>query len=291
MARPLYGADGTVQPPSEIVRRLRAVDPHLALRLNPSGRGWWLVREWGEREPRRAMIQRGEMPADGAWDLLCEIPLDCDVWQVPGYLQTLRRVNGKEDVQRMLDEMDRYNDALREDAIEAAIADTMERAEHRAERGFGALPRVFNAGIPETPRPLSTPEGRAAALAATAAFAPPGEAEAAAALRVFNAGIPEAPVATYRGRCGRCRGTDDLVGEGFCEFCTGEIGKAEIEEQGAALVEGNVRTVLPKIRALSAADALLLDAAEAAEQAKAEPRATVLHAIRQQRNDPPRDAE
>ena len=151
----LYNAAGQTEPSPEIQRRLRAVDPHLSLRRNPSG-GWWVTTDWHERDPRRAMIQRGEVSAEDAWDLLCEIPLDCGAEEVPGYIARLQRVNGSAEVRRLIDGLERYNKSVAENAMNEALAETMNRGELAAERGFGALPRVYNAGIPNA-APAASP--------------------------------------------------------------------------------------------------------------------------------------
>jgi len=91
---------GQSQVPTDVQNRVRAIDPDLFLRptvqgyIDAGANGddykqttvWQLCLKWGQNDPRRERVKRGEYPEEAACDLLCVIPADCPLDQVPGYI-------------------------------------------------------------------------------------------------------------------------------------------------------------------------------------------------------------
>lgn len=147
----VLGADGSPQPPTEIVRRLRQIDDRFRLHPAPDGRAvWWVVRVWGEDDPRRAMIRRQEVSADDAYDLFCEIPRDCPVWEVPNFLMRRLERTTKPELRRMVDDLARYNADVKTATLDRAMEEPRNRLELGKQRLFN-LGRVASAGIPGAP--------------------------------------------------------------------------------------------------------------------------------------------
>lgn len=93
--------------PADVQRRLAEIDPRLHVRriktgyvdMSASGElhhnhpndyklseRWAVCMEWASDDPRRGMIQRGEMSPDSDFDLVGMIPPDCEVHAIPGHL-------------------------------------------------------------------------------------------------------------------------------------------------------------------------------------------------------------
>jgi hypothetical protein len=122
---------GTPEPPTDVVRRLRAVDPKLTLRWGPWG-AWQLVREWRSGDRRWERVQTERYDPAMAFDVIGHIPNDCSTEQVPAYVERLLREWGNADeAKRMLDQMDHYHTGTAtadvqeavEEAIEATVAE------------------------------------------------------------------------------------------------------------------------------------------------------------------------
>lgn len=121
-------------PPTEMVRRLKQIDPRLGLtfsstvdpatdRLRPT---WALTMEWLPDDPRRVMIQDGTIPLSYNFDILCWLPFDCSPDEAYGYVvQKFTLMQDKPDVKRMLERVHTYNQAARTEALRP----TMELAE------------------------------------------------------------------------------------------------------------------------------------------------------------------
>lgn len=64
--------------PPAAAARLREADPRLSMRFIQSAAGsyWAIQRTWDEHDPRRAGIQRQEIPPDAAQDIVAMLPGD-----------------------------------------------------------------------------------------------------------------------------------------------------------------------------------------------------------------------
>src|SRR5215204_1676458 len=103
---------GASHVPQEIQDRLKEIDPRLYIvpkqrsTLDCGAEGdrtglqwvWYVALKWPEQDPRRRMIQVGQIDPESAFDMLGEIPTDCPLEQVPGYL--VRQLKVANDVPR-----------------------------------------------------------------------------------------------------------------------------------------------------------------------------------------------
>lgn len=95
--------------PQDVTDRLKQIDPKLKIVakqrtvFDSGAEGdrpelqtvWYVVMEWPENDPRWRMVQWGQVSPDNAFDLLAQLPADCPIEQVPGYLaRQLKRSNG-----------------------------------------------------------------------------------------------------------------------------------------------------------------------------------------------------
>ena len=103
---------GTPEPPTDVVARLRRVDPHLSLRyfggFNGAGH-WGLVWSWPQSDPRWAEVQGQRVDPEKAFDIIGWVPMDCPVEQVPAYVERALRTFPREDVQRVASQMVQWN--------------------------------------------------------------------------------------------------------------------------------------------------------------------------------------
>lgn len=144
---------GLPVPPSGVVERLQQVNPNLGVAwVGDVGSGWWAITQsWSLTDPRRAMIQRGEVPEDGAFDVIVYLPPDCDVHQAFGYFQQAVQTSNRESVRSMLDRLDEYNRQQVQQNWNLAADPALERASHKL------VGTPFSAGGIETP---ATPKRR-----------------------------------------------------------------------------------------------------------------------------------
>lgn len=130
-------------PPSEIVRRLKQIDPRLGLtfdstvdpatdRLRPT---WALTMDWLPDDPRKRYVQDGSISLADARDILCWLPFDCSPDEAYGYVtQKFTVLRDKPDVQRMLDRVHAYNAAARKEVLRETVELGEELAEANVHR-------------------------------------------------------------------------------------------------------------------------------------------------------------
>lgn len=95
--------------PQEVQDRLKKIDPRMkivpkqTLKMDSGADGdrtelqwvWNVALGWPENDPRWRMVQVGQVDPEMAFDLLTQIPPDCPIEQIPGYLaRHLTRRNG-----------------------------------------------------------------------------------------------------------------------------------------------------------------------------------------------------
>ena len=118
----LYGADGTPQPPTDIVARLeeRGLKLYKFPDENPR---WGILSRWREDDPRREMIRKGEMSPGDDFDIIGYLPMDCPLEEVPTYLERQLRQHPREDIARLADRMRDWNEkGLAEQQVEEVVA-------------------------------------------------------------------------------------------------------------------------------------------------------------------------
>jgi len=106
--------------PQEILDRLELIDPRLGLRLLtlPGGDGkaeWWaLTLNWEQNDKRRGDLTDQLF----AFDILGYLPLDCSVRDAESYVKnSFLGHKTRPDVNRMLYELDKWNDSIVKDAM------------------------------------------------------------------------------------------------------------------------------------------------------------------------------
>lgn len=102
-------AGGQSHVPQDIQDRLKAINPRL--KVVPKQQGvydsgaedlrqslrwvWFVVMTWPEGDPRWQRVKYGQVDPDMAFDVLGQLPPDCPLEQVPGYLSNqIKRSNG-----------------------------------------------------------------------------------------------------------------------------------------------------------------------------------------------------
>lgn len=132
----LYGSDYKPVPPADIVRRLKQINPALGLEFTDpgyEGGGHWAVTwEWPSDDERWKSVQTGEVPKENARDILARLPLDCDASQAYGYVvNSFRACHSREDVQKLLARVEKYNDDLIRQREDEMMAEPLNRVEVR----------------------------------------------------------------------------------------------------------------------------------------------------------------
>lgn len=108
---------GNPTPPSDMVRRLKQIDPLMGVRFVAYGgalgntQNWWAITmDWSPTDPRQKMIQAGMMNPDYAFDIICQLPLDCPVDSAYGYVvQGFKSIANKDESLRLLNRATEYN--------------------------------------------------------------------------------------------------------------------------------------------------------------------------------------
>ena len=128
MASPvvLFGADGTPQPPQDILRRLRAVDPRLGMKYTKHvpDTPWSITLSWHENDPRREAVRTQQMSEENAMDVIARLPMDCSVNDAAAFITRRMAMWPREDVNALVSKMDSFTQAA--EVGEAAVADVME---------------------------------------------------------------------------------------------------------------------------------------------------------------------
>lgn len=121
---------GTPEPSPEIQRRLRGVNPNLHLRYIGGGGAWAICFHWRDDDPRRERIQQRDLDPDKAFDIVGYLPMECSVDQAPAYLERSLRTFPREDIQRMVQDIENFNlTAPTAQAVDAAIAEVLDSAD------------------------------------------------------------------------------------------------------------------------------------------------------------------
>lgn len=107
----ILGASGRPEPPTDIVRRLRAIDPGLSLRFIPGViETWAITLTFREDDPRREGMRDGSISPDCDYDIIGWLPAGCPLDEAPGYVGRAFGTHPKESVRKMLQRMDEWNE-------------------------------------------------------------------------------------------------------------------------------------------------------------------------------------
>jgi len=122
----LFGADGAPQPPQDILRRLRAVDPRMGIRYTKHvpNAPWSITLSWHENDPRREAVRTQRVSEEDAVDIIARLPMDCNVNDAAAYIARRMAMWPGEDVNALLKKMDLFTQSA--DVGETAVAEVME---------------------------------------------------------------------------------------------------------------------------------------------------------------------
>lgn len=143
-------------PPADVVRRLKQVDDRLDLKFvnyptidygNVNATQYWaIIYRWQENDPRRVMIQRGDMPAHADYDVVTFLPLDCPVEQAFSLFERgARQLAGRSDADYLRSRVHKWNETVKEEAVK----ETVELAEELIETNAGTLFREEGKTVPK----------------------------------------------------------------------------------------------------------------------------------------------
>ncbi len=146
-----------VEHPKDIVERFKRVDDSLDMMLVQypvadgananSVRHWCVIERWRESDKRRALIQRGDLPEKGDFDILFRVPLDTPEEQVFGMFEASIKghLKDKRDVQHIVNRIHFFNKAAQEETL----APTKELAETLIQDvQSAATPKSFGGTVP-----------------------------------------------------------------------------------------------------------------------------------------------
>lgn len=126
-----------IEPPKDLVERFKRVDSRLDVKFVQypvadgananSVRHWAVVDKWAENDKRRVLIQRGDLPEWGDFDIIFRAPVEASTEEIFGLFEKAVRgmVNDKRDAARLANRIHMFNKAAQEEAL----APTKELAE------------------------------------------------------------------------------------------------------------------------------------------------------------------
>jgi hypothetical protein len=129
MASPviLFGADGTPQPPQDILRRLRAVDPRLGIKFiaHVPETPWCVTLAWHENDARRERVRCGELAPENAVDVVCRLPRDCSVGDAAAFITRRMAMHPEPDIKALVNNMNAFHQAdnVGEQLVAEALAE------------------------------------------------------------------------------------------------------------------------------------------------------------------------
>ncbi|MGN6205984.1 hypothetical protein [Humibacter sp.] len=135
-----FNERGIPQAPADVVRRLAAIDPNLALKCYRWGveDQWTVVWKWLDTDPRMARVQSGEIDPATACDILAYLPLEVRPDDVPAYILPMLKSMGNagyDYVETLTAKVRAANEATKE----GHWAPTLERAHEAIETNAGKL--------------------------------------------------------------------------------------------------------------------------------------------------------
>lgn len=124
----LLNSTGQPEPPTYVVARLRALHAGLHLRfLDQTGEHWAVCMAWQPDDRRWEWVQTGETSPASAYDIIGYLPALCSADEAPAYLERTFRQYPKDEVRRMADHVQQYNDTTPvAAAAEAALVEALE---------------------------------------------------------------------------------------------------------------------------------------------------------------------
>lgn len=156
------GLGGMPVPTPEVVERLKAIDPQLGIIWMHGLKAWAFIWRWNEHDPRRGMIQRGEMHPDDDFDVMEWAPCEMPIGDAFALLEKGLVRSNTESARDMVKRVREHNAQQKE----TNAAPVMEQAYNEIEvmgsklfaNEMGSIPKVVSAGIPgQEKRPRGRP--------------------------------------------------------------------------------------------------------------------------------------
>lgn len=126
----LRGADGRPRPQPELLARLQKYDERVGLFYTNAA--WAIIETWRPEDPRRARVQRGEMPEDMAFDICGYLPVTCSVDEAPAYIERELRSYTEHQFNALRHAVNHWNDVgmdqVLEEKVLGAVSDDLNKA-------------------------------------------------------------------------------------------------------------------------------------------------------------------
>ena len=133
----LLNSAGQPEPPTDVVKRLRALHAGLHLRfMEYTAQHWAVCMTWDSGDRRWERVQTGKTDPASTYDIIGYLPIDCPVGEAPAYLERMLRQYPKDEVRNMADHVQQYNATAPVDAaIEEALTEALESPVAPKKRG------------------------------------------------------------------------------------------------------------------------------------------------------------
>jgi hypothetical protein len=120
---------GAPEPPHDSMRRIKAIHPALGLRyVEGVSSHWAITMHWVESDRRWEFVKNGSADPDSAYDVIGYLPMDCSLAEAPAYIERVLRTFPREDVQKLVDRVAKWNAEPAKKAAEAAFAEVLDSA-------------------------------------------------------------------------------------------------------------------------------------------------------------------
>lgn len=119
---------GLPEPSPSVAAQLRKLHDGLSLKfVEGAGAAWAVCLTWPRGDERWQYVQKGDVAEAKAYDIIGYLPMDCPLDSAPSYLTRIFRTYPREDVQRIIESIDRWNAAPAQQAMEQAIAEVLDQ--------------------------------------------------------------------------------------------------------------------------------------------------------------------
>ena len=146
--------------PEAVVSRIKQIDPNLTLKFvefPPDQEGnrpsWWAVAfEWDKSDSRFRLVDSGDLPRGGTFDVLGYLPLECGVHDSFDLIKNmLYQARNAPNAGHLLWRVDEYNRKVTDAALNPVIERASEVVEANAAQMFAketgkTVPKVFMQG-------------------------------------------------------------------------------------------------------------------------------------------------
>lgn len=133
----LIDAGGSPTPPTRLIERLRDISDGLTVRWHPMLRRFAVMHAWAPNDPRRALVQSGEL-GDDAYDVVCYLPEGQDPETVGDYIvEQIHRCDLEKNPLRRnllyrIREMQHHNERVKQKNMEALVEPVLEEVKYQA---------------------------------------------------------------------------------------------------------------------------------------------------------------